>query len=68
MCVRSSEHIACTSLTNGLLEQNNLPLKLILRNHCDIVSLTMCIARFIPTCCIEMAVFHSTPHIGFATA
>lgn len=41
---------SCMSLTHGLLEQNNLLLQLVLRDHYSIVSrLPMCGARFIPS-------------------
>lgn len=42
--------VSCTSLTHGLLEQNNLLLQLVLRDHYSIISrLPMCSARFIPS-------------------
>lgn len=49
MHVRNLANVACTPLTDGLLEQNNLLLQLILRDHCQVVSLNMCNARFIPS-------------------
>lgn len=45
----SWDTVSCTSLTHGLLKQDNLLLQLILRDHYAVVSLAVCVARFIPS-------------------